>query len=242
MNHIDSVVPFCLCHIPLVVCKCLILCQIIMIFGKRSFILPITENGSWSASRTPKCLQKCWSKKQRVMIGSIASNAVIYMLMTVPVIEGQKFSRTLNWRHWSKRMHAKRWKSLLLQLESTKRPFTSNCTLACIWMIQEQGTWVPYDLNPRAAEHRLFDCEELLQREKRNGFPHGIVMGNGNIFTLATRIERSMRTARSCFYVVSWAKYLRCEGIAVYLMGRGRCYSLWAVEPHRKHYWGTAYN
>ena len=38
--------------------------------------------------------------------------------------------------------------------------------------------------------------------------------------------KKVMRTARSCFYIVSSAKYSRCEGYAVYLVGPGQCYLL----------------
>ena len=45
-------------------------------------------------------------------------------------------------------------------------------------MIQKQEIWVPYDLKPRDVERRFFDCEQLLQRQKRKGFLHCIVTGN----------------------------------------------------------------
>jgi len=35
-------------------------------------------------------------------------------------------------------------------------------------MIQKQGHWVPYELKPKNVEQRLFTCEQLLQRQKRN--------------------------------------------------------------------------
>ncbi|KAG5309967.1 MOS1T transposase, partial [Pseudoatta argentina] len=37
-------------------------------------------------------------------------------------------------------------------------------------MIQKQGHWVPYELNPRDVERRFGTCELLLQRQKRKGF------------------------------------------------------------------------
>ena len=37
-------------------------------------------------------------------------------------------------------------------------------------MIQKQGTWVSYDLKPRDVERRFFVCEQLLQRQKKEGF------------------------------------------------------------------------
>ena len=45
-------------------------------------------------------------------------------------------------------------------------------------MIKKQGTWVPYDLKPRDVEHRFFACEQLLQRQKREGFLQRIVTGD----------------------------------------------------------------
>lgn len=42
-------------------------------------------------------------------------------------------------------------------------------------MVQEQGTWVLYDLKPRAVERCLLTCEQVLQRQERNGFLQRIV-------------------------------------------------------------------
>jgi len=42
--------------------------------------------------------------------------------------------------------------------------------------------------------------------------------------------KKVIGTARSRFYVVGSAKYSRCKGYAVYLVGSGRCCLLWAVE------------
>ncbi|KAL3289570.1 hypothetical protein HHI36_022984 [Cryptolaemus montrouzieri] len=44
--------------------------------------------------------------------------------------------------------------------------------LHALGMIQKQETWVPYDLKPRDVERRFFECEQLLQRQKRKGFLH----------------------------------------------------------------------
>ena len=54
--------------------------------------------------------------------------------------------------------------------------------------------------------------------------------------------KKVMGTARSYFYVVGSAEYSRCEGYAVYLVGPGRCYLLWAAETERNHHWGTVSN
>ena len=54
--------------------------------------------------------------------------------------------------------------------------------------------------------------------------------------------KKVMGTARLCFYVVGSAEYSRCEGYAVYLVGPGRCYLLWAVETERNHHYGTVSN
>ena len=50
--------------------------------------------------------------------------------------------------------------------------------LHALEMIQNQGTWVPYDLKPLDVERRFFACEQLLQRQKRKGFFHRIVTGD----------------------------------------------------------------
>ena len=54
--------------------------------------------------------------------------------------------------------------------------------------------------------------------------------------------KKVMGTAGSCFYVVGSAEYSRCEGYAVYLVGRGRCYLLCAVETKRNYHWVTVSN
>ena len=50
--------------------------------------------------------------------------------------------------------------------------------LHALGMIQQQWTWVPYDLKPRDIERRFFACKQLLQRQKRKGFLHRIVTGD----------------------------------------------------------------
>ena len=66
------------------------------------------------------------------------------------------------------------------------------------------------------------------------------VMKDG--FITATKEKKVMGTAGSCFYVIGSVKYSRCEGYAVYLVGPGRCYFLWAIETERNFYWGTVSN
>ena len=50
--------------------------------------------------------------------------------------------------------------------------------LKAMGMIQKQGNWVPYKLNPRDVERLFFACEQLLQRQNRKGFLHRIVTGD----------------------------------------------------------------
>ena len=50
--------------------------------------------------------------------------------------------------------------------------------LKVIGMIQKQGNWVPYELNPRDVERRKMTCELLLQRHRRKSFLHRIVTGD----------------------------------------------------------------
>lgn len=50
--------------------------------------------------------------------------------------------------------------------------------LKVMGMIQKQGNWLPYDLQPRDIERRLFACEELLKRCQRKRFLHRIVTGD----------------------------------------------------------------
>jgi len=47
--------------------------------------------------------------------------------------------------------------------------------LKAMGMIQEQETWVAYDLKTRDVVRRLFACEQLLERQRRKGFLHRIV-------------------------------------------------------------------
>ena len=62
-----------------------------------------------------------------ILIGSVASKTVISMLTTVRVKKGQKPLKTLNWRHCSMRIRAKRKKSLLQHWELPAKPFLSDC-------------------------------------------------------------------------------------------------------------------
>ena len=50
--------------------------------------------------------------------------------------------------------------------------------LSALGMIQKEGSWVPYELKPRDIERRIVTCEQLLQRQKRKGFLHRIVIGD----------------------------------------------------------------
>jgi len=53
--------------------------------------------------------------------------------------------------------------------------------LKVMGMIQKQGHYMLYDLKPKYVEWRLFACEQLLERQRRKGFLHRIVMKNGFI-------------------------------------------------------------
>ena len=54
---------------------------------------------------------------------------------------------------------------------------TSLLRLRAMGMIQKQGNWVPYELNPRNVERRFFTCEQLIQRQRKD-FLHRIVTGD----------------------------------------------------------------
>ncbi|GFT02891.1 mariner Mos1 transposase [Trichonephila clavipes] len=47
--------------------------------------------------------------------------------------------------------------------------------LKVMGIIQKQGNWMPYELKPRDDERLLFACEQLLARQRREGFLHRIV-------------------------------------------------------------------
>ncbi|GJQ80039.1 hypothetical protein Trydic_g5018 [Trypoxylus dichotomus] len=65
--------------------------------------------------------------KQRAVTGSVASKTVISMLTTVRLKEGPKPSKTLDSRHYSMRIHAKRNKSFHQHKEFRAKPFPSDC-------------------------------------------------------------------------------------------------------------------
>ena len=67
---------------------------------------------------------------------------------------------------------------LTLSLEVTQQNISLR--LKAMEMIQKQGNWVPYELKPRDIERRrrFFACEQLFERQKRNGFLHRIVTGD----------------------------------------------------------------
>ena len=46
-------------------------------------------------------------------------------------------------------------------------------------MVQKASNWVPHQLKERDIERRLMTCEMLLERQKRKGFLHRIVTGDG---------------------------------------------------------------
>ena len=83
-------------HILLVVRKCPILCQIIVICGKCWFSSSIRRKRRLKHIESSKKFTEMllWVK-QRAVIGSVASKTVISMLMTVCVKESQKPSKTL---------------------------------------------------------------------------------------------------------------------------------------------------
>ena len=114
--------------------------------------------------------------KQRAVIGSVASKTVISMFMTVREKEGQKPSKTLNWRHCSKEDPCHTQKDLASALGVTHQAISKR--LHALGMIQKQGFWVSYDLKPREVERRFFACEKLLQRQRRRGFLYRIVTGD----------------------------------------------------------------
>ena len=65
---------------------------------------------------------------------------------------------------------------LALSLEVTQQNISLR--LKAIGMIQKQGNWVPYELNPKDFERRFFACEQLFERQKRKGFLHRFVTGD----------------------------------------------------------------
>ena len=127
--------------------------------------------------------------KQHSMIGSVASKTVISMLTTVRVKEGQKPSKTLNWRHCLMRIRAKRKKSLLSALGVTRQAISKR--LHALGKIQKQGTWVPYDLKPRDVDRRFSTVNNCFSGKKRKVFftASRRVMKNG--FITATQREES---------------------------------------------------
>ncbi|UYV70362.1 SETMAR [Cordylochernes scorpioides] len=50
--------------------------------------------------------------------------------------------------------------------------------LKVMGMVQKQGNWVPYELEPGNIERRICTCKLLLNRQNRKGFLHRIVTGD----------------------------------------------------------------
>lgn len=69
---------------------------------------------------------KHFQVKQLAVIGSVASNTVVSMLSNAGLKEGQKLSKTLNWRFCLKKIGAKRNKSLPQKYYLPKEPFSSD--------------------------------------------------------------------------------------------------------------------
>jgi len=45
-------------------------------------------------------------------------------------------------------------------------------------IVQKQENWVFYELKSRVVERRFFICEQLIQRQQREGFLYRIVTGD----------------------------------------------------------------
>ena len=67
-------------------------------------------------------------------------------------------------------------KELALTLQVTQQAISHR--LKSLGIIQKQGNWVPYELNPRDVERRLCMSEMLLARNKKKSFLHRIVTGD----------------------------------------------------------------
>ena len=72
----------------------------------------------------------------------------------------------------------RRYQNLEKHYKLVSQLFQNVKRLKVLGMIQTQGHYVPYELKPRDVERRFVTCELLLQRQKRKGFLHLIVIGD----------------------------------------------------------------
>lgn len=56
--------------------------------------------------------------------------------------------------------------------------------LKALGMVQKQGNWLPYKLKPTDVEQRLFICDMLLARQKKENFLHRLLFGGEKCISL----------------------------------------------------------
>ncbi|CAH2100144.1 unnamed protein product [Euphydryas editha] len=106
-------------------------------------------------------------------------------------------------------------------------------------MIQKQGYWVPCELKPRDVEpEQVNACEELLERQRRKAFLHGIVTRRkiGNQYrTELMRLCRALKDKRPQ-YAERYAKLiLKHDNARPYVAKVFKIYLetlKWEVLPH----------
>ena len=74
-----------------------------------------------------------------------------------------------NWRHYLRLFEdsCQNQEELARSLGVTQQTISKR--LKAMGMIQKQGNWVPYELKPKDVERRLFACEQLLERQRKEG-------------------------------------------------------------------------
>ena len=96
--------------------------------------------------------------KERVVSGFNASRTVI---LTSKVFEDAELEALLE------QDSCQNQEELARSLGVTQQAISKR--LKAMGIIQKQENWVPYELNPRDVERRLFACEQLLERQRRKG-------------------------------------------------------------------------
>ena len=118
--------------------------------------------------------------KERVVSGFNASRMVILTSKTGITVEERTFSKMQNWRHY---------------LIKTRVKIKKNWHDHWEWLTSHFKTPQSHGNDSKArklgavrveAERCLFACEQLLERQRRKGFLHRIVTGDGNGFITIT--------------------------------------------------------